>query len=231
MPFHMSVIVNRIDQRLKELGLSREAASKLAGKNRDFIRNIAKNPDKPTIPRGDNLIALASVLQCSPQYILGQESEVGVAPVKISFSPKRLVIRWRVEAGLWREFEEVDEPIGESEVPEDPRFAGIDQWLEIVSGDSMDLLIPNGALVHVVDAIQLGYAPTGGHIVVVERRRGHARERTLKQIERTNSKVLLWPRSQNPKWKDPIQLLDGVSEDEVEVQIVGLVVQAVTRWA
>jgi SOS-response transcriptional repressor LexA len=132
---------------------------------------------------------------------------------------------------LWREYEDTDEPIGESEVPEDPRFAGIDQWLEIVSGDSMDLLIPNGALVHVVDAIQLGYAPTGGHIVVVERIRGHARERTLKQIERTNSQVLLWPRSQNPKWKSPIQFLDGASEDEVEVQIVGLVVQAVTRWA
>jgi transcriptional regulator with XRE-family HTH domain len=227
----MSVIMQRIDQRLNELGLSREAASKLAGKSRDFIRNIAKNPDKPTIPRGDNLMALARVLECSPEFLLGHESETGVPPTKIPYSAKRLIIRYRVEAGLWREFEETDEPIGESEVPEDPRFAGIDQWLEIVSGDSMDLLIPNGALVHVVDAIALGYAPTGGHIVVVERKRGHSRERTLKQIERTKSEVLLWPRSRNPKWKDPIQLLDGVSEDEVEVRIVGLVVQAVTRWA
>jgi transcriptional regulator with XRE-family HTH domain len=227
----MSVIMQRIDQRLSELGLSREAASKLAGKSRDFIRNIGKNPEKPTIPRGDNLMALARVLECSPEFLLGHESETGVPPTKIPYSAKRLIIRYRVEAGLWREFEETDEAIGESEVPEDPRFAGVDQWLEVVSGDSMDLLIPNGALVHVVDAIALGYAPTGGHIVVVERKRGHARERTLKQIERTKSEVLLWPRSRNPKWKDPIQLLDGVNEDEVEVRIVGLVVQAVTRWA
>jgi transcriptional regulator with XRE-family HTH domain len=231
MPPHMSVIVDRIDQRLKELGLSREAASKLAGKNRDFIRNIAKNPDKPTIPRGDNLIALASVLQCSPQYILGQESEVGVAPVKIPYIGKILAIRCRVEAGLWRELEEIDEPLGMSDVPEDQRFAGIDQWLEIVTGDSMDLMIPSGAMVHVVDAIQLGYAPTGGHIVVVERRRGNTRERTLKQIERSKDGVKLWPRSSNPRWQEPIQLLAGTTEDEVEVEIVGLVVQDIRKWA
>lgn len=223
--------MQRIDQRLSELGLSREAASKLAGKSRDFIRNIAKNPEKPTIPRGDNLMALARVLECSPEYLLGHESETGVPPSQIPYSPKKLIIRYRVEAGLWREFEETDEPIGESEVPEDPRFAGVKQWLELVSGDSMDLLIPSGAMVHVVDAIELGYAPTGGHIVVVERRRGQSRERTLKQIERTKSKVLLWPRSKNPKWQEPLQLVEGLSEEDVEVQIVGLVVQAVTKWA
>jgi hypothetical protein len=143
-----------------------------------------------------------------------------------------LAIRYRVEAGAWYEIDDAQEPLGHQDVPSAPRFAEFKQWLEEVHGDSLDLLIRPGSLVHVVDALDLGYQPTHGDIVVVERRRGGTRERTLKQVDVIGRKTMLWPRSSNPRWKDPLDLAGGLSEaeSEVEVEVVGLVIADYRMW-
>ncbi|MCW2248510.1 transcriptional regulator with XRE-family HTH domain [Azospirillum fermentarium] len=56
----------RITDRLAEIGLTPNGASILAGKHRDFIRNIQRGMVK--IPRGDNLLKLAEVLQVPPSF-------------------------------------------------------------------------------------------------------------------------------------------------------------------
>lgn len=126
----------------------------------------------------------------------------------------------------------MSESYGQLEVPIAPRYRDFQQWLEEVIGDSMDKLILPGRLVHVVDAIDLGYSPADGDIVVVERRRAGLRERTLKQVEVTGRRVLLWPRSNNPKWQEPIDVSLVLREpsDDIEVQIVGLVVSDFKVW-
>lgn len=146
-------------------------------------------------------------------------------------APNFLPVRYRVQAGYWLE---VDDYVHDYHAPPqpvmaDPRYAGCAQWLEEVVGDSVNLKIPAGGFAHVVDAIDMGYAPRREDFVVVERRRagGQLRERTIKQIEIRDGVVELWPRSSNEKWNSPVILTDGVSADEdIEVVIAGLVVGA-----
>jgi transcriptional regulator with XRE-family HTH domain len=229
---HMESLLNRIDARLQEIGMSREGAARLAGRSRDFIRNLEKNPDKPTIPRADHLFALARVLQCAPGYLLGESEDVGSPPSKRPVHTRLLEVRYRVEAGPWREVEDMTESYGQHEVPVSLRYASFPQWLEEVVGDCLDKLILPGRLVHVVDAIELGYSPADGDIVVVERRRAGLRERTLKQVEITGRRIMLWPRSNNPKWQEPldVSLVLREASDDIEVEIVGLVVADFKAW-
>lgn len=149
--------------------------------------------------------------------------------------PTLLQVRYRVRAGLWQEveFEEPPEDIAYPVLP-NPKFAEWPQWLELVEGDSANLKIPDGHYIHVVDAREMGYAPKTGDWVVVERRRdqGAIRERTVKQVEVVDgiplSLIRLWPRSSNPKWKEPVDMANGAREGEegVEAVIVGLVIGA-----
>jgi transcriptional regulator with XRE-family HTH domain len=229
---HMDSLLNRIDRRLLEIGMSRERAARLAGRSRDFIRNLEKNPDKPTIPRADHLFALARVLQCAPEYLLGDSAEIGTPPTLRPVNAKLLEVRYRVEAGPWREVEDMSESYGQHEVPTSLRYSGFEQWLEEVAGDSLDRLILPGRLVHVIDAIGLGYSPADGDIVVVERRRAGLSERTLKQVEITGRRTLLWPRSNNPKWQEPldVSLVLREASDDIVVEIVGLVVADFKAW-
>jgi SOS-response transcriptional repressor LexA len=186
----------------------------------------------------------ARVLKISREWLLygsGQMSAESVAEDQPAPPPssrellqsvKRLAVRYRVEAGPWREVEDMAMAYGEHDVPVPPRFAGFAQWLEEVVGDSMDRLIQPGRLVHVIDAIDMGYTPADGDIVVVERERAGLRERTLKQVEITGRRVLLWPRSSNPRWQQALDVSSGLREDpsEIIVQVVGLVISDFKVW-
>jgi hypothetical protein len=145
--------------------------------------------------------------------------------------PLRLLnVRYLVQAGLWREADvEVPPEQGAFAVLPSPRYAQFPQWLERVVGDSVDKKIPHGGYAHVVDALEMGYEPKTGDWVVVERRRdqGAVRERTIKQVEVTGEGLVrLWPRSNNPRWQQPVDLLDGArpGEEDVEAVIVGKVI-------
>lgn len=151
-----------------------------------------------------------------------------------------------IQAGAWLEVA----PVGQAEYQEvetypaspDARFPRAAQWIRPVRGDSMNALTKNGAAagildgdwVHVVDAIAIGYQPIAGDIVEVERRRfsGREHELTLKQVEITpDGRILLCPRSSNPRWREPIALVDhdGPNED-VEVRISGKVLQVLRQF-
>lgn len=59
-------LAERITARLTELGLTPNGASVMAGRHRDFIRNIIRGTVK--VPRGDNLLKLAEILQVPPSF-------------------------------------------------------------------------------------------------------------------------------------------------------------------
>lgn len=143
--------------------------------------------------------------------------------------PLFLPVRYRVQAGHWIEvdFAEQDYPSPPRAVRPDPQFGDWPQWLEVVVGDSVDREIPPGHFAHVVDAIEMGYAPQADDFVVVERRRdqGRLRERSIKQVAmNADGEIELWPRSHNPAWDKPLQL--AAPGDGVEVEVVGLVIGA-----
>lgn len=186
----------------------------LSGKSRD--------------PGSGTLAAIAAELGV-PVHELLMNASSRSAPATRRVDPLYLPVRYRVQAGHWFEIDADEPPLQVTvAVAPDPKYANWPQWLEIVEGDSANLKIPPGHYAHVVDAVEMGYAPKHGDWVVVERRRGHVRERTVKQIEINKAgEVVLRAHSTNPKWSEPINLTRGVREgEEIEVEIVALVVGA-----
>lgn len=171
----------------------------------------------------------------STKTLARMASAVGELPPNVRsstpaiLSPHFLPVLHTVQAGLWFEADADAQLLSEAPKPvmPDPRYANCKQWLEHVVGDSANLKIPDGSYVHVVDAIDLGYAPKHDDWVVVERRRGGGllRERTVKQVAvLEDGRIELWPRSTNPKWAAPVALTQGARPNEdLEIEVVGWV--------
>lgn len=146
-----------------------------------------------------------------------------------------LPIRERVQAGAWLQVDDSnqDQPPTHP-VARDPRYPHAAQWLSEVVGDSVNRLnIIDGDLVHCVDAVDIGYYPRTGDIVVVERRRfgGHERELTIKQVEVGPEGIILWPRSTNARWSSPVEINAGLRDgEEAEVLVRALVIASIRRF-
>ena len=134
-----------------------------------------------------------------------------------------LSVRYKVEAGAWLEQERRDTGLGTINVVPDPAYEGIEQWAELVVGDSMNLEYPPGGWIHVASVIDLGYTQRhGDHVVVVRSRSGgHLIERSVKALERLpNGEWQLVPKSTNPTHK-PLKW--GGGDPTETVGIVGYV--------
>lgn len=210
---------------------------------RKYEAGLAPSIFKPDTQRrltaaiGASVSELMEVLQSLDGRPPAAWTPVVVTP---SFDPRgridasHLTVRDRVQAGAWliaddlRQAEPATYP-----ATRDTRFPYAEQWMSEVVGDSVNALnIFDGDLVHCVDIASTGYAPRTGDVVEVERLRfdGSERELTIKQVEVTPGGILLWPRSTNPRWRDPLALADGAREgEEIEVRIRGLVLASVRR--
>ena len=158
------------------------------------------------------------------------------AAAEAQLVPHFLPVRYRVQAGHWIESDDYAQTwvAPPHPVAPHPSFSEWPQWLEEVVGDSIDLKIPPGGFAHVVDAIAMGYAPRDGDYVVIERKRdgGQLRERSIKQIDlKARGRVQLWPRSSNPAWSKPLDVLLGANDADIEVAIVGLVIGSYSSFA
>ena len=178
--------------------------------------------------RADKANLYARAFGVDPLWLLFGRGDPAAEGRQAMIVPQFLPVRYQVQAGHWFEVG-FDEPAVAYSIPvlPHPRFANWRQWLELVVGDSVNQKYAPGAYVHVVDAIEMGYAPRDGDFVVVERQRdgGHIRERTIKQIELRGDEVILWPRSTNARWQEPVKLTDGARDGEdIEVEVVGLVI-------
>lgn len=142
----------------------------------------------------------------------------------------KLPIKFEVAASGFLPRDELPQvPYGFKEVQSLKGFEGCPQWLERVVSDSMDRIIPQGSLVHVVDAYSIRYRPKDGDVVIAERERGGGSmiERTVKQVGVEDGTVKLWPRSHNQRWQTPLVLTEGTAEgEEFTVQIVGRVLRS-----
>lgn len=218
-------LIDRIEERLVATGKTAEGASKDAGLGREFIRTLKRRPE--TVPRADNLMALAQSLHTNIEYLLHATDDPTPIEEMRAVERRKLPIRFNVAAGPFLEADYFQqEPLGWAAVEPDPRFP-FPQWLERVSGDSFDRKIPDGALVLVVDTKAMGYNPRNGDVVIATRIRnqGALMERTLKQIELTpTGEVELWPRSHNPRWSEPLTLTHR--DQDVTVEISALVLRA-----
>jgi transcriptional regulator with XRE-family HTH domain len=199
-------------------------ASVDAGLHPDAIRNILRGASGN--PHTSTLGALASYFGVTTDYLLGNTDEgAPSSTVRPAGEFKRLSIRHRVQAGAWRERDDISqENLGFAPMVEAPGYHGIRQWAEELMGDSMNEIYPDRAYLHVVEAgpYQL---QTGDHVIVERtRHQGGLVERTCKELRISPVGVrTLCGRSRNPIWNKPIELLPSPGEDDT-VEIVGLVI-------
>ena len=229
------ILKERLRARLDQLGISARKASIDAGLSTDAIRNILDGSGKS--PRYETLVAIAGVLETSVPYLVGMSDVAdppggGAGDERGLREAYYLSVRHEVAAGRWLATDEwLDEPGREIyELGRRDEYSSA-QWLERVVGPSMNRLIPDGALVHVVDPIGMLYEPKQDDIVVVERTRaqGAFRERSLKQVNfRDDGQPELLGRSFDERYNAPLSFDTDIPEeaDDVVVQVVGLVIQA-----
>ncbi len=227
--------------------LTQQAAADRAGITRQAWQNYETGA-RQSILRSDKQDELARALGFSRETLLLQKSRgtaaAAGAPRSVgmgepSWAPTAdivlLPIRDEVRAGAWLAVDAMDQTAPRlSTTARDGRYPNAEQWLAPVVGDSMNERgIMHGDLVHIVDANDIAYYPRNGDIVEVERIRfqGRERELTLKEIEVAPEGLLLWPRSTNPMWREPIRLSDGMAEDDDgEIRIRGLMLQLIRRF-
>lgn len=153
-PEFPSVVAERVQQRLTDLGLSARDASLKAGGSEFLVSNILQG--KSRNPRSDTLDALAAVLRTTPEWLRGKEgaSETEIRLADITPPNRDLVLDVPVRgtalgALLDGQFEGFDffgsDPVDYVRRP--PGLANVrDAYAFFVNGDSMDPAHPHGAL-------------------------------------------------------------------------------------
>jgi SOS-response transcriptional repressor LexA len=166
----------------------------------------------------------------APEWILyGRGS---AEPVAVDPEITGLPVLGSIQAGAWLAIDDSNQDEPEIRpAARDRRYPHADQWLREVQGDSMNArnIFP-GDFVHIVDLTGAGVNLNTGMIVeVVRTRAGGLREITLKEVEVTADGLVLWPRSTNPRWSEPVRL-DHEDGGDIEVQVTGLLLAKITLF-
>lgn len=226
-------------------GVSQVAAAEKAG---EALGVGMKQQTWSMIEKGERAIdvgeldAVAQAVGLDRETLLREAAKLtgrtapAIRPTHPGLLPEQdLLIRDRVQAGAWLAAEHMGwEEQKRFAAAADPRFPVSAQYVAPVAGDSMNALhVFDGDYAHLVDIAAIGYQPVTGNVVEVERSRfgGQLRELTLKQIEMTPQGPLLWPRSTNPRWSEPLDLRHGVpQEEDILVTLRGLLLNVIRRF-
>lgn len=136
-----------------------------------------------------------------------------------------------VEAGTWREIEDLDQtPARLIHRPRDQRFRDARQYVWQVVGDSMDMAhMPDGIFVLAIDysdfVARYGVL-NDGRFVIVERRDGARRERTVKQIRIFRDRMELQPRSSNDRHQPIVVPINHEVDGDTDIRILAVVAEA-----
>ena len=225
----ISIDRERLRELIAEAKTTARAVSRAVGSNDTLVRDILSGKSKNA--RGDSIAKIADFFNVPVRELLLNTEDTAPPSEQLSELPLLQPIR----AGSFQEVDESgqDEPRFET-VALDRRYASAQQWLRPVEGDSMNARNINpGDIAHIVELIGSGIRLVSGKIVEVTRTRaeGSLREITLKEVEvAENGTIILWPRSTNPRWKDPVRL-DDDSGSELTVEVTGVLLAKITRFA
>lgn len=215
--------VSYMKQLMQRKGLSNYALADRVGVSEGAIRNaLAHGPEKFG---ADTAYRVAQTLGTTIEDLLKQPRLDGH-----SDGHDGMPLRYETGGGGWvsQDFYS-HEPLGYVDVAPVKAYAHYPQWLERLKGPSINEIVPDGALLQVVDAIAMRYVPRHNDLVIVERTRdgGHERERTAKQVYLKPGTIELWPRSSDERYRSPILLNDHPEDDTVTVAIVGYIARAI----
>ena len=175
---------DRIELRLAATGMNASQASRAAGMSVDVIRNIRRGLSKSA--GGETLIALATVLQTSVEYLLGQTDDPSPTPPQgegFMVAVDHLSVRFEVGSGYWvsEERRAVDQDFV-IPIPASPKYQGLDQWLERVIGTTSRPRFEPGDILHVVSIEGWGYRPMEGDLLICVRRERGQTERSIRRV-------------------------------------------------
>lgn len=204
-------LLSNIEKILKEKKISERKACLNADIGPDFIRDMRRHKSFPKI---DKLMKLADSLNININYFLNAiDPKFPQHPILFhnSIIPfKTIYIKGNIEASQWSH--EIEWPQSEwinFPVPENPYFKNFNSFALNINDDSINLLYPKGSIVIAVNFTDLKRNPENGECVVTIRydKLTNCYEKTLKIVEiKDNGTILLWSRSNNPNFIEPIIL-------------------------
>jgi transcriptional regulator with XRE-family HTH domain len=175
--------IDRIQARMDELGLNPYAAAKKAGLGPDYVRDLLRGKVKQ--PSAARLRDLAIALDCSPDFLMGDDDQLGEAPAtwrSDSPSPAKLSVEFRIREGYFER--------RSAFIPHDHDSFWVisaikdgDEWLERVESlpEPKVAVMSQGTLLHVVAPAHFYKGLTDMFVVETERDDGKLVSRTIRR--------------------------------------------------
>lgn len=179
----------RIKERLDSLELPVTQVAKQAGLERSYLSDYLVK--KKASISAAAIMEIARVLRCDVGYLYGEQEEFKLPKTRT------LPLMGRVAAGTFVDPGTAEIPVQQSHLTADPRYPAKRQYVLKVEGDSMDLILPPGSIVHCVDWAYTSQIPVDGMLVVVRQERAQLYETTVKVLRIRDEEVWLVPMSSN----------------------------------
>lgn len=140
-----------------------------------------------------------------------------------------LPCRFKVGAGTWEELHDLNggysEPFfGYAPITPDSNYPISEQWVEIVVGDSVNKIFPDGSKVHVREFYSKYEGWPIGKLVIVAHYKNGLMKRTIKRLILQNGKPTLIGESTIDFWNTPIVFNEPTEEGEI-AKIEGIVLK------
>lgn len=178
------------------------------------ISRYERDANKPDI---DSLRTLASALDVSIAYLLGEENQNTLFK---NPNPRYAPLLGTASAGTP---ETPDEFVGEVlEIPGFIKYDPTQLFFIQISGDSMNKILPHGMKALILKAEHFTSAPKTGEIVVFKA----DNEFCVKRFIETDTVVIFEPSSFSSEFK-PLVYVKGTN---IDIEIIGKVVYAFNYW-
>ena len=217
-----------VETALTEAGYTAKSASEAIHKNRTWLSQVLSGRVKD--PGSSAVADLAKLLSVDISYLYGEQDVPRLAPGSLtpkSHQAKEIPVRGVIQAGLWREVDELFEPREYVMYEVDPGFPNAKRSAYEVQGDSMDLAgILEGDRIVCWDIHDYPFPLRDGDDVVVERTRfaGMLKEWTVKRLfTHPDGMKELRPISSNKSHKSYRIYPDHEADNGEEIAIIGIV--------
>lgn len=187
----------RLEKKMAERELTPEALSKLISRHRGYIGQLTR--DRRALPTLETAATLAAALDCRVSWLIGEDDEAQSPENDDRAEPVRVV--GLISATTFRYALELpDDEQRTIRLLPDTRYPRVTRAALRVSGPSMNLIAPDGAVVVFASFADLGArfgrAPRHGDIVVAEQWHHDVVAATCKElVERADGSWWLEPRS------------------------------------
>lgn len=234
-----------IGKRLKSIGKTKGALAEHLGVAPARMTELSKGNRQL---QSDEIIPFAEFLEMDPMQVLSmladpnatvdQIRDTGGAVVQLVgleplISRKNLIpIRGEVAAGIWKQVDELYQGVeGVTEFADlvaIPGYPEEQQFALRVAGHSLNLIAPEGSILHCVEYINGGaWDVLEGALVIVQHTKfqGQMIENTAKRIKQGLDGWELWPESNHPEFQEPLKVTDFQHEDcDDEIRVLAKVI-------